>query len=482
MKISVVVPVYNEERRIAATLRHIFNYLNHKQIEFEIIVVDDGSFDQTSVLIQKTLPDFGNLQTISYNQNRGKGYAVKTGMLAAKGEFVLFCDADSSTPIEELENFLPYLNQGFHVIIGSRKMPGAHIEIKQSFCRRFMGKCFSELTNLILCTNISDITCGFKLFSKEVVGNVFTRQLSEGWSFDSEILFIIRRLGYRIKEVPVRWRNSPDTKVRLLRDTISSICGLIKIKINYWLGKYNMNMQITSIPDVFTTRAFYIQHLAPYEYVRRMAKGKIILDAGTSDGYGAYYLSETAKEVIAVDIEPAAIKKAQGLYGGKRNNLKFLTNNILNMTFLEGYFDMIISSQVVEHISLDGLDKYLSEIYRVLKKDGIFFISTLNLTNNLKGRSEKDYDKCPYHVKEFTAVELEKFLLTRFPEVEILGLHRGARHAFYAAFKKSGIFKMIPAKFNPVKRFYENAINIDDFVYSGCNMGSSFDLMGICRK
>jgi len=204
------------------------------------------------------------------------------------------------------------------------------------------------------------------------------------------------------------------------------------------------------------------------------------LDAATGDGYGASHIANVAKEVVGIDIDKEEIKKAQQTY--KKENLKFLLNNVIDMGFSDEYFDIVISSQTIEHIELDKLDKYLSEIYRVLKKDGIFFVSTLNLVHNLKGRSEPEYDKSPYHVKEFTPDDLEKFLLTRFSKVKMLGLHRGLRHSFYAMFKKNNIFKIMPNRFNPVKRFYENAINLKDFVYSPHNLNRCFDLMAICKK
>jgi len=220
--------------------------------------------------------------------------------------------------------------------------------------------------------------------------------------------------------------------------------------------------------------------MVPYEYVRRVAKDKIVLDAATGDGYGASHIANVAKEVVGIDIDKEEIKKAQQTY--KKENLKFLLNNVLNIDFPDGYFDIVISSQTIEHIELDKLGKYLSEISRVLKKDGTFFVSTLNLIRNLKGRTKEKYDKNPYHVKEFTSNELKKLLLARFSKVEILGLHRGPRHAFYAMLKKNNIFKIAPNKFNPVKRFYENVIDLNDFVYSSHNLNHCFDLMAVCKK
>ena len=234
------------------------------------------------------------------------------------------------------------------------------------------------------------------------------------------------------------------------------------------------------VPDRFSTRVFFIQHLAPYEYVKRLVKDKVVLDAGTSDGYGAYHLAEAARQVVGIDIDQKEIEKAQNSY--KKDNLQFLVNSILDIKFPDEHFDMIFSSQVIEHIELDKLDKYLSEIYRVLKKTGVLFVSTLNLTHNLKGRSEKDYDKSPHHIKEFTARELKSFLSARFPKVEMLGLCRNRRHAFYNFLNKNRIFKKVPDKFNPVKKFYDNKVDLTDFAYSRFNIEGSLDLMAICTK
>jgi len=237
-------------------------------------------------------------------------------------------------------------------------------------------------------------------------------------------------------------------------------------------------VQITN--NRFSSRAFSFQHLMPYEYVKRFAKGKVILDAGTGNGYGANYLSDIAKEVVGIDVDEKLIAQAPDIFS--KDNIRFFVNNVLDIKFPDGYYDIIISSQVIEHIGLKDLDTYLTEMSRVLKKDGIFFVSTLNLINNLKGKSPNRYDKSPKHVREFTPAELANFLRTRFSNVEVLGLHRSPRHACYNLLKKSGIFRKIPARLNPVKRFYEDKIDLNDFVYSRSKLKKSFDLMGICRK
>jgi len=222
--------------------------------------------------------------------------------------------------------------------------------------------------------------------------------------------------------------------------------------------------------------------MAPYEYAKRFIGGKKILDAGTSYGYGAGCLAELAEEVIGIDINTEAVDGARQACQGKVN-VKFITGSILEMDFPDGYFDAAISSQVVEHISLDKLDQYLSEMKRVLKKGGIFFISTLNLIRNLKGRSPQEYDKSPNHVKEFTPAELKQFLTTgNFSKVDVLGLRRSPRHALYSLLKKNSIFDRLPDRFNPVKKYYHDVIDTRDFVYSPRNLNKAFDLMGVCIK
>jgi len=235
------------------------------------------------------------------------------------------------------------------------------------------------------------------------------------------------------------------------------------------------------IPDRFSTRAFYIQHLAPYEYAKQFAAGKTVLDAGTGDGYGARYLAKTAKEVIGIDINSQGIEAAQQASCGK-NNLKFAINSVLDLDFPDEHFDVVISSQVVEHIELDKLDRYLCEIRRVLKKDGVFFISTLNLMSNLKGKSPHQYDKSPQHIKEFTSQQLKDFLDTRFSGVDILGLRRGPRHAFYNFLKKNKVFDRLPERFNPVSKYYNRVLGLRDFVYTRSGLNSAFDFLGVCRK
>lgn len=234
--ISVIIPVYNEESRIWK-LSKIYRYLSKLDTNFEIIVIDDGSFDQTLKRLRNLNKKF-RFSLISYKKNRGKGFAVKTGMLTAKGKYRLFIDIDLSTPIKELNNFLPYLKK-HDVIIGSRKTLGAKLKRRQKFIRETLGKGFTTLSRLMLQLNISDFTCGFKCFSQKAADEIFKRQRIERWGFDSEVLFIAKRLGFSIKEVPVIWSNDPKSKVRFPHDLFHSLTDLLKIRYHHFKKMYD---------------------------------------------------------------------------------------------------------------------------------------------------------------------------------------------------------------------------------------------------
>ena len=159
-------------------------------------------------------------------------------MLAARGAWVLFMDADSSTPIEEWKKFEPYLRQGYEVVIGSRKMPGAAIRVRQPRLRETLGVVFTQLSNLLVGGSVSDFTCGFKCFQLDAARRIFALQRLEGWGFDAEILFIARRLGHRIQEIPVTWAAAETTKVRMLRDGLRSFAELLTIRFEACRGRY----------------------------------------------------------------------------------------------------------------------------------------------------------------------------------------------------------------------------------------------------
>ena len=238
--LSIVVPAFNEAGRIGAPLREIDRYLRGLEQSSEIIVVDDGSSDGTADVVRAVAADLSvPLTVLSSASNRGKGHAVRVGMGHATGRAVLMTDADLSTPIEELGRLLPCLANGVDVVIGSRKMPGAVIEERQPWLRESMGRVFTLLINLLL-VQVSDVTCGFKLFTREAASATFGRMRIDDWSFDAEALYVARRLGLRIQEVPVRWHDVAGTKVNRGLDALRSLGGILRILWHGARGHYDL--------------------------------------------------------------------------------------------------------------------------------------------------------------------------------------------------------------------------------------------------
>lgn len=236
-EVSVVIPAYNEEVRLGATLDRILEYARTAGLDCEILVVDDGSRDGTAALAE-SFADRG-VRLLRNPGNRGKGYSVRHGMLEAAKALVLFSDADLSTPIEELEKLAaPVLAGEADGAIGSRAVGGSNVEVSQPFYRVAMGKIFNRCVRLIAVGGFADTQCGFKLFTRESARAVFGRQLFEGFSFDVEILYIARVLGYRMAEVPVRWINSPDSRVSAVRDSLRMFADLFRIRWNGIRGRY----------------------------------------------------------------------------------------------------------------------------------------------------------------------------------------------------------------------------------------------------
>lgn len=233
--LSIIIPVFNEEKRVR-NLTQVITYLKKQKYNSELIIVNDGSTDRTTQILKLLKKKF-KFKIISYFPNKGKGFAIKTGMLSAKGKYRLFLDIDLSTPITELKNLLPHLKK-YNIVVGSRKMKGANVTARQPFVREFLGKIFTLMSQKVLTMKISDFTCGFKCFSEKATKEIFTRQTIRGWGFDSEILFIGKLHKNSIKEIPIQWKNNPGTKVKFPVDIINSLSELAKIRINYLKGLY----------------------------------------------------------------------------------------------------------------------------------------------------------------------------------------------------------------------------------------------------
>ena len=228
--LTIVIPAYNESRRLGATLDRLDAFLADRDGDCDLIVVDDGSSDATADLVRTRLRDGTPLQLLVNAENRGKGYSVRRGILESRGDLVLLCDADLSCPIEEIDKLLPWFERGYEIAIGSRDMPESVLDPPQPFVRRAMACVFRMLRRRVLLPQIRDTQCGFKLFRGETARRIAERLTIDGWLFDCEMLAVAERLGYRVREVGVTWRDDRDSRVRPLREPFLVLADLSRIR------------------------------------------------------------------------------------------------------------------------------------------------------------------------------------------------------------------------------------------------------------
>lgn len=236
-QLSIIVPSFNEELRLPATLERIAAYLNASTRSTEVLVVDDGSTDRTAEVAGSFADRMANLRVLKNGTNRGKGYSVRHGMMEARGENVLFTDADLSAPIEEADKLLAALPQ-FDVAIGSRAMNRELIEVHESLFREFAGIVFNRIVRIVLWLPFVDTQCGFKAFRRERCHIIFEQQRIERFGFDPELLYLARHHGLKATEIPVRWSHSPATKINMMRDSIQMFVDVFTIRWNAILGRY----------------------------------------------------------------------------------------------------------------------------------------------------------------------------------------------------------------------------------------------------
>ena len=233
--LSVIIPVYNEESRIIFSLNKLYEFILNNNFTFEIILVDDGSKDNTCKIAGEffsnhELNDKCRFNLIKNKTNKGKGFSIRKGLERATGKFILFTDADFSTPIEESQKLLGFLNVGYDIAIGSRALKDSKLIKRQNILRMYMGKFFNLLVRRITGLCFIDTQCGFKMFTNKAKKLILPYLKIDDFSFDVEILYIAKKLGLKVKEAPVSWINYPDSKVRIINDSIKMFFSLIKIR------------------------------------------------------------------------------------------------------------------------------------------------------------------------------------------------------------------------------------------------------------
>ena len=237
--LSIVIPAYNEAARIENALARVLECVEQQQWDAEVLVVDDGSKDATPQIVHRWMERYPRLHLIQNNGNRGKGYSVRNGLLQAAGDIVMFTDADLSAPMEEAERLFAAIADGADVAIGSRWLDKARQTTHQPLYRRFFGRCFNWVTRTVMGLPFKDTQCGFKAFRREAAQVIFRLQRIERWGFDPEILFIARKLGYDIREVPVTWGHDERSRMSYLKDGMKMLEEMAIIRGNSVAGRYD---------------------------------------------------------------------------------------------------------------------------------------------------------------------------------------------------------------------------------------------------
>jgi glycosyltransferase involved in cell wall biosynthesis len=248
--LSIVIPAYNEGARIEVALKRVLTCVAERGWDAEVLVVDDGSSDGTAGIVRQWMDTHPNLQLIHNEGNRGKGYSVRNGLLQAAGRVVMFTDADLSSPIEEAERLFEALNEGADVAIGSRWLDKQKQTIHQPLYRRFFGRCFNWVTRRLIGLPYKDTQCGFKAFKREAAQTIFRLQTIERWGFDPEILFIARKLKYKVVEVPVTWGHDERSRISYLRDGTKMLEDMFHVRMNSLRGRYDQ--AIAAMKDTST--------------------------------------------------------------------------------------------------------------------------------------------------------------------------------------------------------------------------------------
>ena len=437
--ISIVIPAFNESRRLPAFLRELGEYCRKSQRTYEILVVDDGSSDNTAEIALEFQHAFPSLFVHKLKRNRGKGYAVKYGLFRSRGKTCLFMDADGSTPPAEIERNVSFLDEGYDIFIGSRVLKGEEQVLKVALHRKAIGIVFNFFVKKILSMEIKDTQCGFKIFKKEVIKPLFSRMNINRFGFDLEILYLARKMGYRVKEGPVSWRHVKGSKINLFSDSIKMFVNIIQVRNwhctaidpeSLYLGpdEYSFMFEMENSHWWFVSRNNFVMRLV--ESLNRSFP--FILDAGSGTGVNLSSLSRFGN-AFGIDISDQAIQFC------RKRNLKKLVRGLLEQTgYKTATFDLITCLDVLEHV-VDPV-KTLAELRRTLKDEGHMII-TVPAFRFLWSK----HDEALSHLRRYTKEDLQLELEEAGMKVEKMG------YFFLASF-----FAVAPARI--LRKFLLNAL------------------------
>jgi len=374
VNISIIIPSKDEQERLPRFLKTVIGFCRRSAHSYEIMVVDDGSKDKTADVALSFQKEFPALKVMSLGRNHGKGYAVKQGFFAARGEIVLFLDADGSTGPEEIERHLNCFEKGYDIVIGSRVLTDGKSQVKTLSYRKWMGTIFNFLVSRMLIKGIKDTQCGFKMFRASVIPDLFGRLYLEGYGFDLEVLYLAQKMDLRIKEVAVNWSHVDGSKVDLVKDSIRMFWNIIQIKNWHYvaINTHAEHMSVKELTNMYNQEKEHWWFKAKGHFFKEILSGfnfdnKFVLDAGCGTGHNMEFLRSRVFYVgYDVVLEALEFCRTNGVQ-------RLVQGNLHNLGFRSQAFDVIISLDVLEHVA-DPVAA-MAEFKRVLKDDGMLVLA-----------------------------------------------------------------------------------------------------------
>ncbi|MBP9854008.1 MAG: glycosyltransferase [Candidatus Omnitrophica bacterium] len=415
--ISVIIPAKDEEKRLPIFLSNLLSHCRASSLTYEIIVVSDGSRDNTGGVVRQFQSKYSQLHLITLKENRGKGFAVKAGFREAKGKVVLFMDADGSTPAEAIEENLHFLSEGYDVVIGSRVLRDSQHSIQAKGYRKFIGKVFNFFVHHLLIKTIKDTQCGFKMFNAKAVHPLFSRLNIDGFGFDLEILYLTNKFGFKVKEVSVNWSHVDESKTNLIVDSYKMFLNIFQIRCWHLV---RMNNDIPHMSDDEIAHMFHVEknhwwfqskNALVTNLLKKEGAGRMkILDAGCGTGMNLTYLEQFGS-CYGCDAVQTALQFC------RKNNLKNLVRcHLGQMPFRLNTFDMITVLDVLEHV--DFPSKVLIEMKSLLTKDGKMLI-TVPAFKSLWS----SHDEALSHYRRYSRNEFSRLLLDAGLDIEKMGYY-----------------------------------------------------------